>query len=93
VADKAHPYLAGSSVMSRHILSQQGLLWTEVGRQSADCNTLGVLGASLSIYYDSLIEKCSTLPRLCFSTGVECLLLFKPSVGTEVTSRSALNYL
>jgi hypothetical protein len=42
-------------------LSKQGVRWTEVGRQSADRYTLGVLGASLFYYYDSLIEKCSTL--------------------------------
>jgi hypothetical protein len=37
---------------------------------SRDCNTLGVLGATLSIYYDSLIEKCSTLSVVCARTGL-----------------------
>jgi hypothetical protein len=41
--------------------------------------------ATLSIYYDSLIEKCSTLSRLCFSTGVSVFFSPKLSVGTDVT--------
>jgi hypothetical protein len=46
----------------------------------AGCFSLGVESATVaratlqhfSIYYDSLIEKCSTLSRLCAAAGVPC---------------------
>jgi hypothetical protein len=44
------------------------------------CNTLGVLGATLSIPYDSLIEKCSTLSRLCAAQGWSAFFSPKLSV-------------
>jgi hypothetical protein len=48
-------------------------LVSRIAGVARDCNTLG---ATLSIYYDSLIEKCSTLSRLCAAAGVTWLFLF-----------------
>jgi hypothetical protein len=65
-------------------LSQQGPVWRgALGGKVSTATLLACQAGSLFYVYDSLIEKCSTLSRLCFSTGVECLFLFKPSVGTE----------
>jgi hypothetical protein len=38
-----------------------------------------------SIPYDSLIEKCSTVSGSERQRDPQCLLLFKLSVGTDVT--------
>jgi hypothetical protein len=59
----------------------RGALWRSLSKQ-------GVLhswrpAATLFYYYDSLIEKCSTLSRLCFSTGVECLFTLRVSGRME----------
>jgi hypothetical protein len=47
-----------------------GVVWRSLSKQGLRCGGDShwySLGASLSIPYDSLIEKCSTLPRPCFS--------------------------
>jgi hypothetical protein len=67
------------SLVSGAWLKRSGVAWlkrsgvagddTDVGGAlvSRDCYSLG---ATLSIYYDSLIEKCSTLSRPSVSSGV-----------------------
>jgi hypothetical protein len=44
-------------------------LVSRIAGVARDCNTLG---ATLSIYYDSLIEKCSTLSGPSASEGLPC---------------------
>jgi hypothetical protein len=46
----------------RHRGRRSHVAGTDTILVSMECNTLGVLGASLFLLYDSLIEKCSTLP-------------------------------
>jgi hypothetical protein len=50
-------------------LSKQGLQWRVALKRGA---SLLALTATLFCVYDSLIEKCSTLSRLCAAAGVPC---------------------
>jgi hypothetical protein len=60
-------------------------LWLKRGASLLACQD-----STLSIYYDSLIEKCSTVSGSERQRDPQCLLLFKLSVGAERASGHAL---
>jgi hypothetical protein len=64
------------------------ILVSRIAGVARDCNTLG---ASLSIYYDSLIEKCSTLSRLCAAQGWSAFFSPKSKRTNGMSPRSVTN--
>jgi hypothetical protein len=84
VAVQARVLVAGAWLERSGVAGDTGVGGALVSR---DCYTLGVLGASLFYYYDSLIEKCSTLSvvRASADRGSAFYSLSLASERSEVT--------